>query len=233
MDSSISTPTKPKPKPKPRTRTKSRQKSNPVLNNAFVETKMAEFDHDEALKTNGILKQKLNEKVEERERLKAEREAAKEERDSAKIIADAELAHETKCAQDKHANLLQKANQAYGVKVNDIDRKMISVDKDLHVIGDDLGNNRDAVNKAGRRLEEARANLIVANGGTKKAVSIMTARPPFSDPPAQRREKSRMIDPIEPTTIASPIVTTPKEAKPRRSKRLQSKASQVASAAKE
>lgn len=219
MDSPFSTPFKPKP------RTDTGHKSaNPDLDSAFIETRMANFDHNQALATREILKQRLSEKVEERKRLKAEREAAKEERDSARIIANEELANEIECAQNKYANSLQEANQAYGVKVKDIDRKMILVDKDLHVIGLDLGNNLDAVNKASRRLEAAHTNLIVVSRRTKQAVSIMTACPPFSAPPAQRRKKSSVVsDPIEPTTIASSIAPPPKEVKLRRSKRIQSK----------
>lgn len=212
MDASFSTPTKPKRKSK---------RKNTKLDRAFTNARSRESKHKAACENEIIAEQKLREEMKKMARLSAKKKRVIRKCDSTKEEADAQLKREIKSAKRKHAKAHKKADQDCDVEVRYIDGLILTKDRDVNKAGNDLVNCRDEVEYTLQRKNEAYNDLIVANGGTLEGVSIMLSRPTFSSPPARNQNNSNMIDQIEPTTIASPIVTTPKEAKKRRSRRIQ------------
>lgn len=184
-------------------------KTNSKLDRAFKDVRLSDAKCTVAEENAKNAEQKLREELKEKAMLSAQKKQAIRKWALTKEEADAQFRREVKCAQRIHAKALRKADQDRDVEVSYIDSQILAKDRDINKAGKHLENCRDEVQYTRRRQTKANANLIVANGGTKKAASIMTVRPLFSDSPTQSCKKSSMIDPIEPTKTASSIVTTP------------------------
>ena len=213
MNDPFSTPTKTKRKSK---------RNNPKLDRALRDARLSDLKNKTAVENEIIAEQKLREELEKRARLSAQKKRAKRKCVSAKDKADAQFRREIRRAQRKHAKAHKKADQDCDVEVSYIAGQILANERDIKEAGNHLENCRDEVQYTQNCQLEAGVDLIIANGGTKKAVSIMAARSPFSTSPARTRKSSDKIDQIETIPLASSMATNPKEAKQSKSRSIQS-----------